>query len=298
MAAHRLIRTAQRPVWVGFMGGPGQGKSTLGGLIAAAAGLTPAECMRETSDRIFTLTLLLRDWLQKQGRSRDLTDPRAVTLALEQVPVWFERAGCNLFEIPASVFNPERASLNAEDIRLLTKVMASFQRNPARFAGDITVETKDVFRPMMTALQGIVSHQALPHLQAHGYPLARNFWPVVAFEELDQLRRKRPGLPLLICSGLRLPGDDDELRRRFGFLLERLRFVPEESREALLRTEVIQLCADYVITGNCTLEELTEFARWLWLRLCGEKPFPSGLRDKVGRSTKTPLMIEEILAAA
>jgi hypothetical protein len=111
-------------------------------------------------------------------------------------------------------------------------------------------------------------------------------------EELACVERSSPGLPLLICSGLRLLGDDTLLRARSGYLLERRRFDTPDCNSAGLRTEVVRLSPDYVITGDCSLDELSRFAMWLWYKVTDQDGFA------VGEGRKVLLDIGQILARA
>jgi hypothetical protein len=278
-----------QPIMVGFMGSAGQGKSTLGIKLCDAAGVG-TEVMRETSDHIYQLTRLICMWLESQRHGHDLEDLRSVKQALAQIPVWFEDAGCNIFGIPPDVFDPGQISSNSDDVALLAKAMRDFQVNPDPYRDEITVDNKSLFRPLMTALQGIVSSQVVPWLRSHDHPTATNIWPVIAMEELRQLHQEKPGLPLLICSGLRLPGDDNEIRGSSGYLLERRRFDVVDPSSAGLKTEVVHLDADYVVTGDCTLEELSSFAQWLWAQLSKHQGLVAGGAQRI------PLHIERILA--
>ncbi len=259
----------------GFMGGAARGKSTAGRELFTAAGVPACVRVIETSDHIYALTKLVISWVVAQGQT--VWTDSLTRRALWALPGMFVAAGCDPFGIPDSEYNVLR-NLSPSDAHwaTLAAALAEVAAEPTKFLREITVATKSDFRRLMTALNRLTSEVlAVPWLQRNGWPEARNLWPVIAWQEIDDLAARYPGIPLLICSGLRMPGDADGLRDRNGYLFQRLRPVTTDGDD--LETEKQYLTPDYVIDGDCTLEELARFMAWLWSRLHGRNALPAGL---------------------
>jgi hypothetical protein len=273
---------------VGLMGAAGRGKTTFGRLLYAAFGVGDDVPIVETSDHICALTKLVISWVVAQVTPRRRTGrlfawvaaiaPRRLTRRLlADLPEMFVAAGCDPFGIPESEYDVLR-DLDPRDphFRALAKALADVARRPKVYTREITAETKSDFRPLMTALNRLVSEVfAVPWLRLNGYPEAQNLWPVIAWMEVDELARRFPQVPLLICSGLRMPGDADGLRDRDGYLIQRQR--PVATNGDHLVTEQTYLDPDIIIDGDCTLAELAQFVTWLRGQLTGPNALPAGL---------------------
>lgn len=258
-------------------GGAERGKSTLARGILRAANVPDEVPVIETSGHIYPLTKMVISWViqpRPQTRTRQL-----MPQLLDALPNMFVQAGCDRFGIPDAAYRVIR-ELDCEDAHYvaLDKAIAGVIRKPKKFRREITVETKSDFRPLMTAINRLLSEVfAVPWLKRNGYPNARNLWSVIGWQEIDDLARQYPDVEALGLSGARMIGDDDGLRDRNGYLLMRRR--PITTKGDGLVTEHQYLVPDYVIDGDCTLDELAQFLTWFWSRLQGPDALPAGLAE-------------------
>lgn len=266
-------------VVVGGTGQHGRGKTTFFRELGGVADVNPDIAIVECSEPIVPLAELYRKFLLKYffEDGLDLTTRSIIEHILgdNQAYVWLNQAsGGQLPDIPASAFtdvghldSDKLSTVEREILRSATKVL----RNEEDYLKPVTIENKSTgpIRPLLTAINLLVSELACHWLRQNGYPDVKNLWPFLAMRRAEQIHRDHPDYKLIVINGLRMEGDCDAIRALGGLILERDYTAGDiEESHSELATEQRQVRADFVVLGDAGLEgspsQLREVAEHVW----------------------------------
>lgn len=255
---------------VGGCGLAGGGKTWLLDRLRISAGVGP-DALVECSGPIVPLAELYRQFLYeyvfgsgRNGSVMALLHPnRIVPAILEHAPAWLSSVSDGLVpEVPDSAF-ANLSHLDQDVAGLLTAQIVNTANmvvfNHKNYVMPITVANKSTgpIRPLLTAINMLVSNLACQWLRENGHPDVHNLWPYLAMRRLEQVHARHPDWPLLIINGLRMPGDDHELHSLGGIVLER-RFPSADvdaSHAALPTEQPGNVIPDYIIFGDCRVDD-------------------------------------------
>jgi hypothetical protein len=254
--------TAPLPHYVFLCGGGGLGKTTFAYPLLAAAGVDPDVGLAETSTPIVFFAEQARLHILDVLDTGDLLTAEAVDLVMAPALEWLALATGDHYQIPTDAFRPDQLDKAQRDA--LRQVFADVVANRAGYHQPVTVENKStLYRALLSATSVPTLYAAKAWLSDQGQDVS-NIWVDYALFTLDVHLQDNPGLPLQICSGARMPGDDQYARARNGLLLEVIR--PGFGVQKLV-TEERHFIPDGVIVNNGTLDDLAQLAQEVWHRI-------------------------------
>lgn len=143
---------------------------------------------------------------------------------------------------------PEQLQEHPEYYTKLFDYLQAMTADPRLAVADITIETKEVFRPLLQWLGGY-----LVIVGGHG------IWYDEIVRRLTNLRSL--GYELATVGGVRYPGDAERLRNAGGIILQIERpSLPEQDARDLTERERNLIKPDAIILNNGSLQQLADCA--------------------------------------
>ena len=239
------------------------------------AGLIPAQGLFECSGSIVPLAEMFRKYLWNyifvENRETKgiplLEDPRRLLPELlVQTPVWFGQVSDGIVpSVPPEAFTDGFKLLEQRDLRTADTLLMALRHalklviyNRDRYEPAITVETKSTVlnRPLLTAINMLVSQLVCQWLRQHeGLDIA-NIWPHIELLKAERFCNLNPWAKGVFVNGLRMPGDDDEIRRLRGLVFERqfTGAVTVQSHLALATEQPGNVVADWIVRGPADVD--------------------------------------------